>query len=459
MDLVTRLFADRRDRLLMKVGCCLVCISLVLALMLPQQRAYAVEPVTMTVVASLAVAYFGACGLTFITQNMDKDALVSSVQRLLQEFLDTELGGISIQDWLGTVWDVAVLTGKIIMGRPLTNELMGFAQWVAGKYAAQVGENVVYSGVVINYADGSLVLSQILDKSLVGPAKTVPPGSFVLGTPMAYGNSRSDCPVYQFSPGYTLRCCYNVTSSGKLECNIGVTLGDDSLFWGGSSLETSDFPFYLVADSVYLIPCKLRFDGYLFTFFNNFCIPLSHVDGYTGETSVLGLDREKESLLYIPDGIEADQDIALDVGASPTMDLSQILQQVLEDVLAGTLTSSMEIADAEDVPVDPPAGEITDVDGLGLPALGAALTTRFPFSIPWDISRAVQLLAAPAKTPYFEVDFFEPISDLVGGWKGSTKIVLDFSQYEIIGQVSRWTSTIGFCLMLAGSTKRLIWTA
>ena len=52
-----------------------------------------------------------------------------------------------------------------------------------------------------------------------------------------------------------------------------------------------------------------------------------------------------------------------------------------------------------------------------------------------------------------------PIADRVGGWKGSTKIVLDFSEYEIIGQVCRWTSTIGFCLMLETGTKRLIWTA
>lgn len=69
------------------------------------------------------------------------------------------------------------------------------------------------------------------------------------------------------------------------------------------------------------------------------------------------------------------------------------------------------------------------------------------------------LLAAPAKTPYFEVDFYAPISDLVGGWQGSTKIVLDFSQFESLGRLSRWTSTIGFCLFLASATKRFIWTA
>lgn len=160
---------------------------------------------------------------------------------------------------------------------------------------------------------------------------------------------------------------------------------------------------------------------------------------------------------YIPEEIEAEQGIALDVGAAATMDLDLVLQGVLDDVLAGELTATMEVA-GEEV-VDPPAEEIPDVDNLGLPALGAALTSRFPFSIPWDFFRAVQLLAAPAKAPYFEVDFMEPLADDVGGWNGSTTVILDFSEYAIIGQISRWTSTIGFCLMLAGATKRLIWTA
>ena len=119
----------------------------------------------------------------------------------------------------------------------------------------------------------------------------------------------------------------------------------------------------------------------------------------------------------------------------------------------------MEAAGEKVEPIDPPAGEITDVDDLGLPALRQALTSRFPFSIPWDFFRAVQLLAAPAKAPRFEVDFMQPIEHRVGQWQGETKIVLDFAEYAIIGQVCRWTSTIGFCLMLAGATKRLIWTA
>ena len=150
MDLVTRFLAARRDRLLMKLGCWLVCFSLVLGLMLPQQKAEAlVTELAIGSVAALAASYLGACGLSFVTQGMDKDALVSNVQRLIQEFLDTELGGITIQDWLGSVWDLTVMAGKLIMGRPLTGKMVEFAQWVAGEYATQVGENQVYGGDTI----------------------------------------------------------------------------------------------------------------------------------------------------------------------------------------------------------------------------------------------------------------------------------------------------------------------
>ena len=143
------------------------------------------------------------------------------------------------------------------------------------------------------------------------------------------------------------------------------------------------------------------------------------------------------------------------------MEIQEILQGILDAILAGDLAPSAEIVDAAEVPVDPEEPDPPVVPELpsGLDRLGAALTSRFPFSIPWDVYKGVTLLAAPPKAPYFEVDFMAPIADRVGGWQGSTKIVLDMSEYEIIGQVCRWTSTIGFCLMLATGTKRLIWTA
>lgn len=451
MNLVTRFLAARRDKLLMRLGCWLVCFSLVLGLMLPQQRAEAlVAELSMTAVASLAAAYLGACGLSFVTQGMDKDALVNSVQRLIQEFLDTELGGKSIQDWLGNVWDLAVIAGKLIMGRPLTEEFVSFAQWVAGKYAVQVGENTVYSGdgYTISLADSTQYIcagrsySDILKKYLFSVPLNVTKFSFDTWYDLPSG--------WKF--GYFLR------SSFIYQCYL-LPSGDEAsnptyMSSYGVSLDGYYLSYNYSSDGVHYMTFFDSSEQSDYVNFSYYCYKnaFTFVSG-----TLLSVSREDETPVYIPPGIAAEQGIALDVGAAATMDLDQVLQGVLDGVLEGTLTATMEIA--EEAVVNPPAGEITDVDNLGLPALGQALTSRFPFSIPWDFFRAVQLLAAPAKAPYFEVDFMEPLADEVGGWQGSTMVVLDFSEYAIIGQISRWTSTIGFCLMLAGATKRLIWTA
>lgn len=108
------------------------------------------------------------------------------------------------------------------------------------------------------------------------------------------------------------------------------------------------------------------------------------------------------------------------------------------------------------------AASSTDIDigGLNLDSLGVLFTTKFPFSIPWDIKRIFGLLQAPAKAPYFEIDLFAPLADRID-FIDDTTIVLDLSQpqFEIIGQVCRWASIVGFCLLLAVGTKRMIWTA
>ncbi|MCI8552387.1 MAG: hypothetical protein HFF56_05245 [Lawsonibacter sp.] len=441
MNLVIRFLAARRDKLLMRLGCWLVCFSLVLGLMLPQQRAEAlVAELSMTAVASVAAAYLGACGLPFITKGMDKDALVSSVQRLLQEFLDTELGGISIQDWLGGVWDLTVMAGKLLLGRSLTEEFVSFAQWVVGKYAAQAGENRVYYDAddYITLKDGSKLYLSSMNYN--GNNSTVVSLGTIFHFPI-------DSPIV-FSSGYYFANDPAGDSSYWVAFfNPQGTKITGNKFWGATNF------------------CFSFYDDTLFLFWDSngvfkYCSAVSLRDFNFGAVvssdESLSIDRAP-SMSYIPDGIAAEQGIALDVGAAATMDLDLVLQGVLEDVLAGELTSTMEVAG--EAVVDPPAGEITDVDNLGLPALGQALISRFPFSIPWDFFRAVQLLAAPAKAPRFKVDFMQPIEHRVGEWQGDTTIVLDFAEYAIIGQISRWTSTIGFCLMLVGATKRLIWTA
>lgn len=103
-------------------------------------------------------------------------------------------------------------------------------------------------------------------------------------------------------------------------------------------------------------------------------------------------------------------------------------------------------------------GDLT-LTAEGIDSLGALMTTKFPFSIPWDFARAIGLLAAPAEAPYWEVDIMAPIEHRVGSWAGDTTIELDFEPFEGLAAFVRWIETIVFCAGLAMATKRLIWTA
>lgn len=168
----------------------------------------------------------------------------------------------------------------------------------------------------------------------------------------------------------------------------------------------------------------------------------------------------------------------------PTTDINGKTVPVFDDVqatdvIAGGIIDDPAVPSA--VPTTAPgitAGEISGAIADALPvtgakvgdqvvgevmaepdSLGAVFVSKFPFSIPWDIVKAIKLLAAPPVTPRWELDFMQPIAYRVGGFRGDTKLVLDMSEYEIVGIATRWVSTLFFVYALASGTKKLMWTA
>ena len=446
MNLVSKLEALRRSDMVMRLAAFLLCLSLLLGLIAPklEARAFAFAP---PAVAAVAAAFLGACGLKVVVDGMDREGLQDAMYKLLKEFLDTELGGITIEEWLGSAWDMTVMLGKIFLGHSLADKLNIFAQWVAGKYATEVGSNIIYEGLDsypnlisegVNYPY-SVTFSKtyVPSNSLVVFSLNV--GSYVFFQPDSFNMPKGDYIYFSGFSNCPVASRTVVTDKGRFfyfeiteaDVQSGKRRISASWRWAGDSIMVS---------AGTTVPIDLS------------CAYLAYSDVVPESFSI---DRAP-SMSYMPE-LEADQGIALDVGAAGTMDETTVITGVLDDVLAGELAPTMEAV--KEGTENPPVEEVPDVENLGLPALGEALTSRFPFSIPWDIAKAIRLLAAPEKAPYFEVDFLAPLADNVGGWQGSTAIVLDFSQYAIIGQLSRWTSTIGFCLDLASGTKRLIWTA
>lgn len=181
-------------------------------------------------------------------------------------------------------------------------------------------------------------------------------------------------------------------------------------------------------------------------------LSLLSATGTLTPTDVFENPTYEDTTIALPGDIPSTVVDGVTVPVITTLDRDMILEG------AGTIDPPIES--------DPPiVGDQTMVGDIALEdvakeqeSLGAVFISKFPFCIPWDMYHAVKLLSAPAKTPYWEIDFLAPISGRVGGWRGSTKVVIDMGEYEIIGQVSRWVSTILFCATLISGTKKLVWT-
>lgn len=174
------------------------------------------------------------------------------------------------------------------------------------------------------------------------------------------------------------------------------------------------------------------------------------INGAVGEAVGKAVDN------VVPQAVaDALQQTAPDViGGAIDQALPGAVQGALTDALPGALDQALpqtgtKVGDqvVEEVAQDPDS-------------LGAVFISKFPFCIPFDVIKAITLLAAQPVTPHWEIDFYAPLEG-VGGFhaQGDTTIVIDFERLEFMGQVCRWTCMFGFVYALALGTKRLIWTA
>lgn len=445
----------------MRLGCCLLCISLLLGLACPL-RAHAV--VTESVVIALVAAYLASCGYSLAAHDMNASGTSGAIAKMITDFLNTELGGVSISDWADAWYSTGVMIqgGAAYLPAPAANALAQFANWAKGEYGDTPGEEaVVSSDQSFTAVDGktyALTVPSNID-TLQGWAVA---SDFQAGTTLLV-------PSSNFSDDVVIP----ITSNESLIFH----LSNSRVLWKFSNFNPSSSFLFRISNpnNVSNISFVINSSGYLVVgaFFKGEHVATTYAGaGYIYDSVKTSIKASDLNLTggRLTMGVLQGISVPLDLVDGETLKLKlnnpaidtpdAFADSVIGGVQAGDLTAEAEIVDVTDVPIDPPVEPTApDIDGLGLPALGAALVSRFPFSIPWDVAKGVQLLAAPAQAPYWEVDLLAPISYRVGGWQGDTTIVIDMSEFEIIGQLSRWASTIGFCLLLAAGTKRLIWTA
>lgn len=484
MDLVQGRSARQRNDFVLRLGCWMVTLSMVFSLVIQPPKAKAIVA-EASLATSVIWAFMQSAGITFNGTGMNSSSWAESIEPYLREFTEaTDSAAKSFWHWLGYENGAAdfikalswsKITHPSTMPFPsvtippaVAKKLARFTVWFAEKVGLSGGNSQVVS---YNPATNSIVLPDGKPFYFSDTVFTDIENEGIYLTGFSKGSGLS---LFDFSDGkiyLTSTVCLCIDQNGE-DIRLLLRFGDKGSYLVNFSHKLFDFtkPFYLgkgfsgglcavfetLPDSSYRKMGYL-YQGYEISFAKHeilfddlFTVSKTQESRVTavqpGALSPTYDDTEQKATIITIPGL--DTEIA---------GINELLQAILDKLAANELTTSATIA--QQPTPEQPDEEKPDLDGLGLPALGTALMTRFPFSIPWDVVRGIKLLAAPAEAPYWEVDFLAPIAGRVGGWKGSTKVVIDMEQYEIIGQLCRWTSTIGFCLVLAAGTKKLIWTA
>lgn len=121
---------------------------------------------------------------------------------------------------------------------------------------------------------------------------------------------------------------------------------------------------------------------------------------------------------------------------------------------AGTAEGEAGAVDAGDLPAET---DIENVPVRGIvwtPLVQSAqdLTERFPFSIPWDLSRMLGIFNTDPETPKFDIDIKKYVE--IDGKTMGMKWTLDFSFLDPLAAVGRWFLIIVFDIaMILGIRK------
>lgn len=489
MELFRHRSAWQRNNIVMRLGCFLVSASMLVSLVLQPPKAKAIVA-EASLATSVIWAFMQSAGITFNGTGMNSSSWAESIEPYLREFTEaTDSAAKSFWNWLG--YDGAADFIKALSWSKITHpstmpfpsvtippavakKLARFTVWFAEKVGLVSGgeSKPVYSSsgsTYLNLADGSKFYFFSVDYEQFNSST----GWHDCKSSLGLGTIALDLGTGESSEK---RADFTLSSGATF--SVWVLGGEKSLLQGCFNAGSVSGSFSSPYTTAWMY--KNSFDSIgLFVGPDGRIRPICHniKTGFWGYSTNVFMDKFTLSALNgVSEGASSAD--AIQPGAlSPTYDdteekatiitipgldteiagINELLQAILDKLAANELTTSATIA--QQPTPEQPDEEKPDLNGLGLPALGAALVTRFPFSIPWDVVKGIKLVAAPAEAPRWEVDFLAPIAGRVGGWKGSTKVVIDMGVYPIIGQVCRWTSMIGFCLILASGTKKLIWTA
>lgn len=455
-----------------KIFACFLCCLLVAVPFI--QRSYAAVT-TITVVTILILTILTAMGISLVVADGTKEAFIADKG---DSFMSSKGYSGSFADWIsgGTPMDISLKLGTLMVAKAVVDRVKEFINWLIPSASSDTvvdlssGSGSTISGFELSYGS--------IDQN--GSITITSSGGFIIaGTNVTSGSNS----VYSVTAGagkaLYVSGCYNAENGTPLNLNKR---------WISSQAHETAWRL-LIVESAFIVSGVSYLPGvYIMQSSNSsqtsaglvwnyelnrphfFPFTISEVSGMETVDAAAVIDNYDDlsdltttttegtggttiinNTFYITQSGQAlnpsSQDLADIVGA---------LQQALDD-LEDRMKVQPMTADAEAATqVEPPYNDF-QLGNLDLSQLGALLTTRFPFSIPWDLKRIFDLFVVDPEAPHWELNLFADSSLTDAGIDGSVSV--DLGNFPIIGTVTRWFCIIEFCLFLAAETKKYIWTA
>lgn len=339
MNLAARRSARQRNNFVMRLGCVLVSVSVVVSLIVTPPKAKAVAA-TSAAASALAGAYLDACGLSPVVSGMGSSQDVNAaLARLIQDYLST-IGSPTAEEWLGQELGLAVSGGKIYLPRSVAGKLGEFAVWVGDQF--KTGLSTIYSGYSAPLVDGStFTMSHSAFSPVPGISDSTPLG-LIASVPLVFSSGYSVVYGISASPnnkGYISLLDPNgvyIMSSGFVAASGGIVNQIASGFIGIGI----DFEYSSAGPALAFYNSGPRIESFQWIGHASVKDTAIFLRTMTAGDFALDVTDHWQDALDRITSLEEQQTIALDVGATDSMAIQEILQNILDAILAGTLTVS-----------------------------------------------------------------------------------------------------------------------
>lgn len=456
-----------------KIFACMLCLILVAVPFV--QRTHAVVT-TATLAAVLILTVMVAMGITLVVAEGSKEDFVLNKG---SSFMTAKGYSGSFSDWIlsGTETEIGLRTGFLVLSKTVVNKIKEFVDWLIPNAASNTTHEFVGDGPA-NLLDGFIVYSGRCEYSRSGN-----PFVYVTDVGKLWRSSTGDPDITVQGQNTSVEF-YNLHGTDYMKVTNGYNATSGALVnntWTKSHNITSGMGFTLLKITEFMnrsfLPGVYAIqwvgdENSAFNFIGSSSSPIYSFQlseltvESTGDAAIIGNYHDLDDLtdtttvgaggttvIHNTFYITSDGQ-ALDPSSQDLADILDALRQALENISQKVDVIGWTLTQAAEGEVNPNYSDF-ELGKLDFNGLRALITTRFPFCIPWDFVRIIELFVADPEAPHWEFDLI-PISAMENV---DTTLSLDLGDYPIVGTVSRWFCIIDLCLGLVFCTKKLIWTA